>query len=109
MDHQTSMETDMFSYDNCGLMFGKLHDLQKHAKKWCSENQRKSTFERKLSTENEDRDQTGSGLEAKAPRWRQVVFVKVLSKVTSLAAPVIINPSLVVYKYNRRILRTWIF
>jgi hypothetical protein len=31
--------------------------------------QRKSTFERKLSTENEDRDQTGSGLEAKAPRW----------------------------------------
>jgi hypothetical protein len=63
------METDMFSYDNCGLMFGKLHDLQKHTKKWCSENQRKSTFERKLSTENEDRDQTGSGLEAKAPRW----------------------------------------
>ena len=43
---QTSMETDMFSCDDCGLMFGKLHDLQKHAKKWCSENQRKPTFER---------------------------------------------------------------
>ena len=66
---QTSMETDMFSCDDCGLMFGKLHDLQKYAKKWCSENQRKPTFERKLSTESEDRDQTGSDLAAKAPRW----------------------------------------
>ena len=47
----------------------RLHDLQNHAKKWCSENQRKPTFERKLSTESEDRDQTGSSLEAKAPRW----------------------------------------
>jgi hypothetical protein len=59
----------MFSCDDCGLMFGKLHDLQKYAKKWCSENQRKPTFERKLSTESEDRDQTGSDLAAKAPRW----------------------------------------
>lgn len=68
--YQTSMEADIFSCDDCGLMSVKLHDLQKHSKKCCPENHRKPTSECKLSTESEDRDdQTGSSLEAKAPRW----------------------------------------
>jgi len=46
-------------------MFGKVQALQKHAKKRCPENQRKTTFERKLSTESEYRDQTGSDIETK--------------------------------------------
>jgi hypothetical protein len=54
---QTSMKTDMFSCDDYELMFGNVQDLQKHVVKWSLKNQRKPTFERKLSTENEYRDQ----------------------------------------------------
>jgi hypothetical protein len=51
------------------LMFGNVQDLQKPVVKWSLKNQRKPTFECKLSTENEYRDQIWSDLEAKVSRW----------------------------------------
>ena len=32
-------EEDMPSCDDCGLMFDSLHDVQRHVKKWCPENE----------------------------------------------------------------------
>jgi hypothetical protein len=47
---------DMFSCDDCGLLFENMHDLQRHVKRWCPEN---FSLKRKRNEEDEE-DQPNS-------------------------------------------------
>jgi hypothetical protein len=81
-DHR-NIEEKMPSCDDCGLMFEYISDLYRHMNRWWRENQRKPTYEGKLSTKSEEFDPTGSDLEAKAPKCSRITFILVaVSKYT---------------------------